>query len=286
MPEDQKFKNINKLLTPKQMSSIVSELTKYGVEEVRLTGGEPLLHPNFKEIVKALSLCDLKKLALTTNAIRLDKYLDFLREQNIKHLNISFDSLNPNVFEYITKTTTFSKVLENILLAKKMGFKIKLNIVLMKNLNFEEIEDFLHFSAKNNIEVRFLEMMKIGYARKSFDRHFVSADEAINKIERSWKLEKVNMPVDSTSFNYIASHNGLKAQVGFIASESKPFCSGCSRLRLSNQGELRPCIMIGKGPNISKLETNDYEVVLNELINKKPLTRLEQTEFQMNEIGG
>jgi cyclic pyranopterin phosphate synthase len=94
------------------------------------------------------------------------------------------------------------------------------------------------------------------------------------------------MPIDSTSFNFIATKENLVAKIGFIASESKPFCNGCSRLRLSNQGTLRPCIMINEGPNLTNIEVDQYELVLNELINKKPNYRLEGTDIKMNEIGG
>ncbi len=286
MPEDQKFKKLSELLTPTQMKSIVSNLVEFGIEEVRLTGGEPLMHPQFRSIAKELSTCNLKKLAVTTNAILLEKEMDFLKEHNILNLNISLDSLNENSFNYITKTETFHQVYNSTIRAKKLGFNIKTNTVMLKNINFEEVEQFLEFSAKYDIEVRFLELMKIGHALNYYERHFVSADQIIERISKEWTLTKIEMPGDSTSFNYIATKDGKTAKVGFIASESKPFCNGCSRLRLSNQGTLRPCIMINEGPNISELAPQDYEAVLNELINKKPNFRLENTEVKMNEIGG
>jgi cyclic pyranopterin phosphate synthase len=286
MPEDQKFKKINQLLSPKEMGAIVDNLTEFGIEEVRLTGGEPLMHPQFKEIIQTVSKCNLSKLAITTNAILLDKHLDFLAENKITSLNISLDSLNKATFEFITKTDTFDSVYPAVLKAINMGFKIKINTVMLKNINFEEIEEFLEFSANHNIEVRFLELMKIGHARQYFDRHFVSAQEAMTRIKKSWNLDKIEMPNDSTSFNFIATKKNSLAKIGFIASESKPFCNGCSRLRLSNQGTLRPCIMINEGPNLKNIEVDKYELILNELINKKPNYRLEETDIKMNEIGG
>jgi cyclic pyranopterin phosphate synthase len=168
-----------------------------------------------------------------------------------------------------------------------MGFTIKLNTVMLKNINFEEVDQFLEFAAEHDIEVRFLELMKIGEALQYFNRHFVSAEEILSRISKNWKLEKIEMPKDSTSFNYLATKDGKSlAKVGFIASESKPFCNGCSRLRLSNQGTLRPCIMINEGPNLSDLPLVDYEMTLKELIEKKPNTRLHSNNLKMNEIGG
>jgi cyclic pyranopterin phosphate synthase len=287
MPIDQKFKKLNSLLSPTEITNIVANLKTFGIEEVRLTGGEPLLHPKFKAIVKELSALNLKKLGLTTNAILLDENLDFLKEHGISSINISFDSLDPKSFEFITKTNKFEEVKAAILKARAMGFTIKLNTVMLKNINFEEVDQFLEFAAEHDIEVRFLELMKIGEALQYFNRHFVSAEEILSRISKNWKLEKIEMPKDSTSFNYLATKDGKSlAKVGFIASESKPFCNGCSRLRLSNQGTLRPCIMINEGPNLSDLPLVDYEMTLKELIEKKPNTRLHSNNLKMNEIGG
>ncbi|MFT6632736.1 MAG: cyclic pyranopterin phosphate synthase [Bacteriovoracaceae bacterium] len=287
MPIDQKFKKLNSLLSPTEITNIVANLKTFGIEEVRLTGGEPLLHPKFKAIVKELSALNLKKLGLTTNAILLDENLDFLKEHGISSINISFDSLDPKSFEFITKTNKYEEVKAAILKARAMGFTIKLNTVMLKNINFEEVDQFLEFAAEHDIEVRFLELMKIGEALQYFNRHFVSAEEILSRISKNWKLEKIEMPKDSTSFNYLATKDGKSlAKVGFIASESKPFCNGCSRLRLSNQGTLRPCIMINEGPNLSDLPLVDYEMTLKELIEKKPNTRLHSNNLKMNEIGG
>jgi cyclic pyranopterin phosphate synthase len=263
MPIDQKFKKLNSLLSPTEITNIVANLKTFGIEEVRLTGGEPLLHPKFKAIVKELSALNLKKLGLTTNAILLDENLDFLKEHGISSINISFDSLDPKSFEFITKTNKYEEVKAAILKARAMGFTIKLNTVMLKNINFEEVDQFLEFAAEHDIEVRFLELMKIGEALQYFNRHFVSAEEILSRISKNWKLEKIEMPKDSTSF-----------------------CNGCSRLRLSNQGTLRPCIMINEGPNLSDLPLVDYEMTLKELIEKKPNTRLHSNNLKMNEIGG
>jgi cyclic pyranopterin phosphate synthase len=286
MPKNQTFKSISNLLTPAEMKKIVANLLKFGVNEVRLTGGEPLLHPQFQEIVKGLSGLDLKKLGLTTNGILLDKQLPFLKEYGVNSINVSLDSLEAKSFAFITNNDVFDRVFASVLKAKELGFNVKLNTVMLKNINFEEIENFLDFSAKHDIEVRFLEMMKIGYARQHFDRHFVSADQAIERIALSWDLHQKKMPADSTSFNFIAHKKEKVAQVGFIASETKPFCDGCSRLRLSNEGVLRPCIMINEGPSIRDLDVEGYEFVLRDLIEKKPTYRLEGNLKQMNEIGG
>lgn len=288
MPEDQKFSKLNTLLTPHEMRRIVENLITEGIEEVRLTGGEPLLHPQFKDIVLALSELSLKKFALTTNGLLLKEHLHFLKEHGLSSLNISLDSLKENTFKFITKTDRLKTVLSAIEQARLMGFNLKINTVMLKNINFEEIEDFLNFSTTHDLEIRFLELMKIGHAQQYFARHFVSADEAIERIQMNWLLTKTPMPSDSTSFNFQAINkiSNDKCKIGFIASESKPFCEGCSRLRLSNKGQLRPCIMISDGPNIKDLKAKDYTQTIRDLVNKKPFERLEGTKFQMNEIGG
>ncbi|MCT4640849.1 MAG: GTP 3',8-cyclase MoaA [Bacteriovoracaceae bacterium] len=286
MPENQTFSNLENSLSVDEIKSITQSLSLSGIEEIRITGGEPLLHPKFKQIVNELSKLSLKKLGLTTNAILLDKYIPFLKESNITHINISLDSLKEASFKFITKRDCFHKVLDNILLAKANGFIVKINMVMMKNLNFEEIEDFLKFSSDNDIEVRFLEMMKVGHGIPHFDRHFVSADDAIKKIKKGWNLKKMQMPKDSTSFNYMAGKENMKANIGFIASETKPFCSDCSRLRLTNKGVLRPCMMVNEGVSVNNKSDEDLKLTLQELIYKKPNYRIEQNPLTMNEIGG
>ena len=170
-----------------------------------------------------------------------------------------------------------------ILQAKKMGFNVKINTVLMKGINDHEIFDFMDFSAANDIEVRFLEVMKIGQACGSQDELFMSADNAILKMKEKDGLDIVEVESDSTSFNFRTDSG---AQIGFIASESKPFCGSCSRWRLSADGFLRACLMSNKGVKIRGAHVDSYDELLHSLLPMKPTGRIEHIKQDMNQIGG
>lgn len=283
MPEHPRFLDTKKLLNKNQIFDICSNLINLGIDEIRLTGGEPLLRKDFLTIVDKLSSLPLKKLALTTNAIKLDEFLLPLQQTSLSTLNISLDSLNQQSFEKITKNRDLHRIIDNIIRAKELGFKIKINTVLLKGINEHEIEDFINFSKKYEIPVRFLETMKIGEMLAHYDQYYLPVDNIIKKIQLQHTLTRCLDNHDSTSFNYILE-NG--AQIGFIASESKPFCGTCSRLRLSATGNLYPCLFVDKGPNLIDLPAEDYPQLIQDFIHKKPNKRLNLVERPMYSIGG
>jgi len=283
MPVNQKFMNEDKYLTPDEYYEILKDLCSMGLEEVRLTGGEPLMRQSFVEIVEKISSLPLKKIGLTTNAVFLDQYLGNLKNAGVIHLNISMDSLQQDVFKKITYSNHFEKVLFNIRLAASSGFVVKLNMVVMKGINDHEIFDFVELSSDLGIEVRFLELMRIGYACKDQSDKFVSAQELIAKIKEKFELKHVLQPLDSTSFNYVTETG---AQIGFIASESQPFCGQCSRWRLSADGFLRACLLKDDGKIIKNKNALERAAIYQELLGMKPYLRPLEVGHQMNAIGG
>jgi cyclic pyranopterin phosphate synthase len=153
----------------------------------------------------------------------------------------------------------------------------------MKGVNDDELNDFIAFSAKENIEVRFLELMKIGVMTQQFEKSFITAREmmkAMNK-DSSWEIQTVDK--DSTSFRY---HLENGAQIGFIASESMPFCQNCSRLRLDPKGILRGCLMREEGFSLRGILPQDYPEVLTKVVNSKPMDRIESIDRPMYLMGG
>lgn len=164
-----------------------------------------------------------------------------------------------------------------------MGFYVKVNVVAMRGLNTDEIFDFINFSSQHKIEVRFLELMKIGPYYASHSRLFISAQELIEQIETREKLFAQSVNSDSTSFNFRTSSG---AQIGFIASESQPFCDFCSRLRLTANGVLRACLMSEAGVNLRGQAKGAYPRLLAYVMAMKPTGRLEYIEQPMYQIGG
>ena len=283
MPIDATFMPKHELMSPQEIFGICEALTGFGLEQIRITGGEPTIRREFRTIVGLLSRLNLKKLGLTSNGLILSKHLHFLKDTPCKHINISLDSLNADNFARITRRPVFENVLHTILSARDLGFQVKINTVLMRGVNDHELIDFLRFSEQEGIEVRFLEEMKIGQACTNQQRHFLSADEAITRLKEVATLQQVAVDFDSTSFNYVTENGG---QIGFIASESKPFCGSCSRWRLAANGFLRACLMSAKGVNIRGIDPGQYTPLLEELLTMKPAGRIERIEQDMNQIGG
>jgi cyclic pyranopterin phosphate synthase len=165
-----------------------------------------------------------------------------------------------------------------------MGFEVKLNAVLFRGLNHGEAVDFLRFAENEGIPVRFLELMRIGPAHREQRSLFISSGEVIQALrDAGERLRPLPGPPDATAFEYATEGGG---RVGFIASESQPFCAGCSRLRLSATGFLRGCLMQEDGLSLRGLPLSAYPSALDEVMGRKPLHRLPHTEQLMNRIGG
>jgi GTP 3',8-cyclase len=283
MPQSPKFLPSKELLTREEILAITKNLVDLGIDEIRLTGGEPTMRHDFINIVEDLSSLPLKKLALTTNGLFLKPLLPRLKKTKCHYINFSLDGLSKQVFKDMTGSNKFTETIEAILLAKEFGLNVKVNVVLMKGINDKDIERFVDFSALHNIEVRFLELMRIGPAREKFDQYFMSADELMERLTLLSTLTPIQQSKDSTSFNF-RLENG--ANIGIIASESKPFCASCSRLRLSPKGTIRPCLMMDEGFSLKNKTMAETEMLLNKTMGLKPMDRIYEVNQPMNQIGG
>ncbi len=283
MPLNPVFMDSSRWLRPKEIEAVCANLIDFGLEQIRITGGEPTLREDFRDIVLRLSSLPLNSLGLTTNGWNLTKELDFLNDTNCKHINISLDSLSKLTFYRITRRDHFEKVLDSVLSAKRLGFHVKINTVLMKGINDHEIFDFIRFSAEHGVEIRFLELMSIGQVKGSKDDLFISASDIIHRVSTREELIPKQSECDSTSFNFKTASG---ANIGFVASETLPFCHNCSRWRLSADGFLRACLMSEKGIYIRNVKPKDYKVKMNELLTMKPYKRINRTDQDMYKIGG
>lgn len=283
MPEEPTFQPFSRLLRPAEFVDICGRLVTLGITQLRITGGEPTLRPDFETIMEGLSALPVEKLGITTNGFMLTDVLPFLADTRCRHINVSLDSLQPLRFQSITRADRFEAVRDGILKAREMGFPVKINTVVSRGVNDHELGDFVAFSATHGIPVRFLEFMKVGPKLREQERLFVSASEMIERLRRDHHLTPRRMEADSTSFNFVTDDG---AEIGFIASESRPFCAACSRLRLSATGHLRACMMSERGVNVRHLPPEDYPAVLAEVMAMKPTGRLESVAEGMYQIGG
>ncbi|KAK0155805.1 Molybdenum cofactor biosynthesis protein 1 [Merluccius polli] len=230
------------LLTTSEVLSLARLFVHEGVDKIRLTGGEPLIRPDVLDIIAELrKLEGLRTIAVTTNGMNLARLLPKLKDSGLDLLNISLDSLIPAKFEFIVRRKGFHKVMEGIDKALEMGYNpVKVNCVVMRGLNEDEILDFVALTEKKPIEVRFIEYMPFDGNKWNFKK-MVSYQEMLDHIKQQWPaLEMVPTGHADTAKAYKVP--GFAGQVGFITSMSDHFCGSCNRLRLTADGNLKVCL--------------------------------------------
>lgn len=228
---------------------------RYEVAQVRLTGGEPLLRPEIQKLVSMLGALGGSDLALTTNGQQLEELAGPLKQAGLHRINISLDTLNPEKFAAITRGGILAKTLAGIAAARRAGLHpIKLNTVVMRGRNDQEVADLVRFALDHGCQVRFLELMPIGVAADGFDDCFVSSAEVRERLGREFTLTALPVDPQDTSRDSVAEDNrGRTAIVGFISPYSEPFCAGCWRLRLTATGVLIGCLARSGGIPLASL---------------------------------
>jgi molybdenum cofactor biosynthesis protein A len=229
------------IITANEVFEIAKIFVNHGVTKIRLTGGEPLLRKDFPEIIKQLATLETE-ISITTNGILIDKYLEILKEFKIKKINLSLDTLVTTKFETITLRNQFQKVVDNLHLLLNHDFKIKLNVVLIKGFNDDEIIDFIKLTEFLPLSIRFIEFMP--FAGNQWDRSkMVSQNEILETVNQHFSASKVQKLQDEKNFtarefkiqNYLGSF-------GIISSITNPFCDSCNRIRLTANGKIKNCL--------------------------------------------
>ncbi|MCF7560179.1 GTP 3',8-cyclase MoaA [Sabulilitoribacter multivorans] len=229
------------LMTYEEIYEIAKTFVKHGVTKIRLTGGEPLIRKDIPVILEKLATLPVE-LSITSNAVIIDKFIDVLKANGVKKINVSLDSLDAAKFKHITRRHEFEKVYNNILLLVKEGFTVKVNAVLMKGFNDNEIIDFIHFTKDLPISVRFIEFMPFDGNKWDMSK-MVSYVEVMNYVNASFSKDRVVRLEDApndTSKNY--KIEGYKGSFAIISSVTNPFCDSCNRLRLTANGHLKNCL--------------------------------------------
>ena len=263
----------SQILTIEEIAYLINFLSDYGIRYIRLTGGEPLVR---KGIVTLLELIGknpkIEEISLTTNGYFLEDMAEDLKKNGIRRVNISLDTLDPEKFRKITRTGELTKVLRGIEKAKEAGFSpIKLNSVIMRGVNEEDLIPLISFARENGLEIRFIELMPNSHLNGDFKRLFVSNDELKERIPYKMTPRKKtgNGPEDT----YILE-DGTK--IGFISAITHNFCHLCNRLRLTSMGTLNPCLMSPIGIDLKgALRPRPDREKLKELIDKTLLLKPE-----------
>jgi len=209
-----------------------------GIKKIRLTGGEPTIRKDFANILEDLSGLGVE-LSMTTNGVLLDKYVKQLKTANIRNINISLDSLNPDFFELITQRNQFQKVWNNILLMLREGIGVKINVVLKKGWNEKELIDFIQITRNLPLHVRFIEFMPFEKNHwKSED--VITACQMLKEASKKFDIIKLNDCPHDTAKKYKVI--GYKGTFAFITTMSEHFCKNCNRLRLTADGKIKNCL--------------------------------------------
>lgn len=229
-------------LTLEEIRRLVRGFAAVGMRKIRLTGGEPSLRKDLSSIIAAVSATPgVRKIALTTNGCLLPRHVRLWREAGLTALNVSLDSLRPERFMAITGHDRFDEVMEGVEIAQGLGFDaVKLNAVLLRGLNDDELPGWMAFLRSRDIAIRFIELMRTGDNQAYFERHHYRA-EALEQqlIEAGW-TQQPRASDAGPAREY--AHPDYRGRIGIIAPYSKDFCAGCNRLRVTARGDLRLCL--------------------------------------------
>ena len=245
------------ILSFEEITRLARLFVRLGVEKIRLTGGEPLVRRDLEKLVSNLSSIDgLQDLCLTTNGSLLADKVAALKAAGLRRINVSLDSLDPDKFRRIRKRGDLARVLEGLFAAKRHGLHlIKINAVIERGVNDDEILDLVTFSREHGFAIRFIEYMDVGNANNWQSDKMVSKKEILETITARFPLRKIGRENGSApSVNYQCLDG--TGDIGVIASVTEPFCSTCTRARLTADGKFVTCLFAQQGYDLKKLIRN------------------------------
>ena len=299
MPEVVRFLPQNKILTFEEIYRIVQIAAGLGVRKIRLTGGEPLVRSQLWKLIELLVAVDgIEDVALTTNGILLAEQAQQLKDAGLHRLNVSLDSIDPNVFEKITRRKGLDKVLAGIATARAVGFqKIRLNAVSIKGMTESEIVPLATYAREFDLELRFIEFMPLDADQAWDSTQVLTGGEVLSILQQEVgqlePMERTDPQQPALDYRFVDG-NGI---VGFINSVSEPFCQSCNRMRLTAEGMFRNCLFSTREWDVRELLRSgaiaeEIESLIRECVSeKKPSHGIDSAEFvrpgkSMYQIGG
>jgi cyclic pyranopterin phosphate synthase len=244
MPEHMQFRPRHELMSDEEILFLVKVGASLGVDKIRLTGGEPTIRPGVVELVRQMAaIPGIRDVAMTTNALLLEELAQPLADAGLKRVNISIDTIDPERFKRITRWGDVDDVWRGIAAAESAGLlPVKLNCVVTRGFNEEDVTDLARLTLENEWEVRFIEMMPFGEVSDFQLSHVVSFREIRQNVE------KVFGPLEEATYDFVDPSRpfripGATGTLGFISSVTEPFCQGCGRVRLTADGKLRLCLL-------------------------------------------
>lgn len=285
------------ILSFEEILKIIKHGVRLGINKIRITGGEPLVRKGITSLVRHITgIKGIDDIAMTTNGVFLKEFATELKSSGLSRLNISLDTMREDRFHDITRGGKIQDVFEGVEAVLKAGFKgTKMNAVVMRETNDDEIQDFVRYIMKRDIELRFIELMASGWKNMVDEERFVPTSEIMEKVKEVGDLVPVKQRVGGGPAT-IYRIKGALGSIGFISAVSKPFCSTCNRLRLTSDGRLRSCLLSGGEVDVkdilrsSDLNEKELAEALTEAFIKvttmKPTVHSGKNSAIMNQIGG
>ena len=268
------FHEPDEWLSFEEIERVVAAFTRLGTRRIRLTGGEPLVRKNLPELATRLSaLPGLEDLSLSTNATRMSKFAQPLFDAGIRRINVSLDSLHADTFKQLTGGK-LEKVLDGLMAAKQAGFgPIKVNMVLMKDVNDHEVEDMVEFCAEHGFTLRFIETMPVGDMGRAATSQYVNLQDIKQRLQQRFDLVPGMMPGGGPARYMKVADSDIT--IGFITPMSQHFCETCNRVRLSVDGTIYTCL--GQEHNFelrpllrAGISDSELEQAIRQAIDMKP----------------
>jgi cyclic pyranopterin phosphate synthase len=292
VPEGFKWLPRKEILELEEIYRIVKIFAKMGVKRVKITGGEPLVRKGCDKLIKMLcKIRHLNDLSLTTNGILLPKMAGALFEAGLRRITVSLDTLNKKKYARLTGVEGLRNVLDGIRIAKETGFNpVKINVVVIKGRNEDEIEDFVRFAFVNNLHVRFIEFMPFLAEERWGLKKVYFAKQILQRIRKIRPVEKVAESYPETTYKF---RDG-EAKIGIISPVSRPFCKDCRRVRLTAHGFLRLCLFMSrmvdlKTPLRQKMPSKEIEQIIRHAVKSKPYRShpmMDKVKEVMCRVGG
>ena len=260
MPEEGvQLRDKAEFMTPEELLSIAKTFVDLGVKKIRLTGGEPLIKKDAELIIRELGKLPVE-LSITTNAVIVDRFIDVFKEAGIKAVNVSLDSLEEDSFNAISRRSYFKEIKDNIQLLLENDFKVKINVVVIRDVNNHEINDFVRWSKTENVHIRFIEFMPFdGNSWKS--EKTISFKEILDLVDSEFGVDgytKLEGEPNDTSRNFELK-DGV-GTFGIISSVTNPFCDSCNRIRLTADGKIKNCLFSEDESDLLSLYRNGEDI--------------------------
>jgi GTP 3',8-cyclase len=254
------------------------------LETIRLTGGEPTLYRELIPLVEGIRNTGIAKIKMTTNGTLLSNKIQALQQAGLTSINVSLDALDLQVFRNISRRRNLAKILDGIEKSVQAGIGVKINCVIMKGLNDNQILPLLQFAKERNISIRFLELMQMGHLYGNFEDHFFPEEAILQTIARQFEFKKINREHAATAKYYVMPDG---YQFGVISNESDPFCNDCNRLRLDSYGNIFGCLSNNTAINLAECidQPQQIKLRLKEALTHKKM-KFSGSKLSMLAIGG